>query len=574
MPHSLDKMRAINTLIAHSLSPLVCLIYFCLYIVITKEVHPYAEESVLYLYNSSSSIVDATINAKDFSYYALPVHLLFRIGSLFGSDPLYCARLASIAFVIYAVYRLFKLALENIAIKPKNREIISAMGITGMLLVIFSTSSENLATFNIPYFYGLIALGQMVNSFAGSKDRYSREKVDLIRFEHILDSFLMMIMALSKPLIITFVMSSIVFNFLLLLNNKNRTGKMSRLGISKSLALTSCLTVSIVFIGLSIDNIISAASMQGTTNSYSDVIKFLICFVLTYFTIWMSRIIYSRVCYLPSKVSFNLPKLLHEIQEYCFVFSIPFTVYANIKLDRNVFEWDVYMDMFYDRKIIPIGLVFIYILFKFLYLSSTFVAKSSERLFGKIVHLPLLVVSLIIMTVPIIDKLTGSAGILNFSKYILNNSVSSYRDVLKNGFQCFLPSPSLWGAVSKTSFSSPTKECFIEEVRFSEIQSNLVAEFDDNYFINQSPNSIYFDHNKTKDLTTVECKLFDDSSGAVYYSGRKNIPKNQKRTTLVFEDINPLGGSINTLSCSIKRIPDSMKNRKFFQSIFMINESS
>ena len=100
-----------------------------------------------------------------------------------------------------------------------------------------------------------------------------------------------------------------------------------------------------------------------------------------------------------------------------------------------------------------------------------------------------------------------------------------------------------------------------------------MAEFDDNYFINQSPNSIYFDHNKTKDLTTVECKLFDDSSGAVYYGGRKNIPKNQKRTTLVFEDINPLGGSINTLSCSIKRIPDSMKNRKFFQSIFMINES-
>ena len=101
MPHSLNKMRAVNTLIAHSLSPLVCLIYFCLYIVITKEVHPYAEESVLYLYNSSSSIVDATINAKDFSYYALPIHLLFRIGSLFGSDLLYCARLASIAFVIY-----------------------------------------------------------------------------------------------------------------------------------------------------------------------------------------------------------------------------------------------------------------------------------------------------------------------------------------------------------------------------------------------------------------------------------------------------------------------------------------
>ena len=67
MPHSFDKMRAINTLIAHSLSPLVCLIYFCLYIIITKEVHPYAEESVLYLYNSSSSIVDTTINAKDFA---------------------------------------------------------------------------------------------------------------------------------------------------------------------------------------------------------------------------------------------------------------------------------------------------------------------------------------------------------------------------------------------------------------------------------------------------------------------------------------------------------------------------
>ena len=105
------------------------------------------------------------------------------------------------------------------------------------------------------------------------------------------------------------------------------------------------------------------------------------------------------------------------------------------------------------------------------------------------------------------------------------------------------------GSSFQNYFSSPTKECFIEEVRFSEIQSNLVAEFDDNYFINQSPNSIYFDHNKTKDLTTVECKLFDDYSGAVYYSGRKNIPKNSKRTTLVFEDINPLGSSINTLSC-------------------------
>ena len=161
MPRSLDKMRAINTLIAHSLSPLVCLIYFCLYIVITKEVHPYAEESVLYLYNSKSSIVDATINAKDFSYYALPVHLLFRIGSLFESDLLYCARLASIAFVIYAVYRLFKLSLEKIAIKSKNREIISAMGITGMLLVFFLHLAR-IATFNIPYFYGLIALGQMV----------------------------------------------------------------------------------------------------------------------------------------------------------------------------------------------------------------------------------------------------------------------------------------------------------------------------------------------------------------------------------------------------------------------------
>ena len=103
MPRSLDKMRAINTLIAHSLSPLVCLIYFCLYIVITKEVHPYAEESVLYLYNSNSSIVDATIYAKDFAYYALPVHLLFRIGSLFGSDLLYCARLASIAAAVVAL---------------------------------------------------------------------------------------------------------------------------------------------------------------------------------------------------------------------------------------------------------------------------------------------------------------------------------------------------------------------------------------------------------------------------------------------------------------------------------------
>ena len=184
-------------------------------------------------------------------------------------------------------------------------------------------------------------------------------------------------------------------------------------------------------------------------------------------------------------------------------------------------------------------------------------------------------VSLIITSLPIIDKLTGSTGALNFSTHILNNSVSSYKDVLKNGLKCFLPSPNLWGAVSKTSSSSPSKKCFIEEVKLSKISRfNLITKFEDIDFIEKSPNSVYLNHNKTKGLTIVKCALFDDSSGIVYYSGRKNIPRNQKRTTLVFIDKNPLDGSFNTLSCHVEHIPKNMRNRSFFKSIFMIKEST
>ena len=568
-------MRAFNASITRSLSPVVCMIFFCSYIITTKEVHPYAEESILYLNNISNSILDATINAKDFSYYALPVHLLFRIGPLLQGDPLYWARLISIAFVIYAVYRLFKLGLENISISSRKREIISATGILGMLFVIFSTSSENLATFNIPYFYGLISLGQMINALVSSKNSYSKEKAVLISFENIIDSLLMLIMALSKPLVITFVISSIAFNCQLLIKGKNGRTKICGLRRWKSLAIFFCSVVSIVFTLLTIVNILNNASGQGTVNSNTDLIKFFICFMLTYIVIWISEKHYSRIYSYSSQIAYKLPNLFYKLQEHCFVFAIPFTIYANITLGRNIFAWDAYMNMFYDRKIIPIGLVLIYIIFKLLYASSVFAAQSNERVVGRIINMRLTIVSLIVTFVPIIDKLTGSTGLLNFSSHILNNSVSSYRDVVDNGLNCFLPSPNLWGALSKMSFSSPSSKCFMEAVGFSEMsKSNLLVAFEDNYFLEVSPNSLFFDHSKTKGLTAVKCTLFDQTSGIVFYSGRKNIPENQKKTTLVFRKVTAMDGIPDRLSCNLELIPESMKNRKFFRSISIINEST
>ena len=186
-----------------------------------------------------------------------------------------------------------------------------------------------------------------------------------------------------------------------------------------------------------------------------------------------------------------------------------------------------------------------------------------------------MIVSLIVTFVPIIDKLTGSTGLLNFSSHILNNSVSSYRDVVENGLNCFLPSPNLWGAVSRMSFSSPSNKCFMEAVGFSETSEfNLLVAFEDNYFLEVSPNSLFFDHSKTKGLTAVKCTLFDEASGIVFYSGRKNIPKNQKKTTLVFSKVTAMDGIPDRLSCNLELIPESMKNRKFFRSISIINEST
>ena len=59
---------------------------FCSYIITTKEVHPYAEENILYL-NNINSILDATINAKIFLLCVAGAFIV-SYRTLIAGDPL------------------------------------------------------------------------------------------------------------------------------------------------------------------------------------------------------------------------------------------------------------------------------------------------------------------------------------------------------------------------------------------------------------------------------------------------------------------------------------------------------